>query len=207
MAILYIMLLCDSVIAGFFIGENGVAAINAITPVTNIITFFANIVTVGTGILYSRAIGAMDKKRADALFGQGLILNAAIALCCAAALLLGKDLYFAANGVTGEIYALASDYYRWTPLCALFAVFNAYIGQMVYTDGDETCTNISYVFQIVGNVALSIALVRSWACRESYWARCWATRWGSRCRWRTSCAGATRCASHGTFRSAICGRP
>lgn len=159
MAVIYIMLLCDSIIAGFFIGENGVAAINAITPVTNIITFFANIVTVGTGILYSRAIGAMDKKRADALFGQGLILNAAIALCCSAALLLGKDVYFAANGVTGEIYALASDYYKWTPLCALFTIFNTYIGQMVYTDGDETCTNISYVFQIVGNVALSIALV------------------------------------------------
>ena len=41
MAIIYVMLLCDSIIAGLFIGETGVAAINAITPVTGITTFFA----------------------------------------------------------------------------------------------------------------------------------------------------------------------
>ena len=38
-AVMYIMLLCDSIIAGYFIGESGVAAINAITPVTGIVTF------------------------------------------------------------------------------------------------------------------------------------------------------------------------
>lgn len=33
-AVMYIMLLCDSVLAGLFIGKTGVAAINAITPIT-----------------------------------------------------------------------------------------------------------------------------------------------------------------------------
>ena len=160
MAIIYLMLLCDSIIAGMFIGETGVAAINAITPVTGITTFFANIITIGTGILYSRAIGAMNKKHADELYGQGLILSVAVSLFCAVMLLLGKELYFSVNGVTGDIYILASDYYKWTPLCAVFTILNSYIGQMVYTDGDETCTNISYVLQIIGNIAVSIILVR-----------------------------------------------
>ncbi len=40
-AVMYIMLLCDSIIAGYFIGEIGVAAINAITPVTGHVTFFS----------------------------------------------------------------------------------------------------------------------------------------------------------------------
>ena len=31
-AVMYIMLLCDSIIAGYYIGASGVAAINAITP-------------------------------------------------------------------------------------------------------------------------------------------------------------------------------
>ena len=39
MAVIYIMLLCDNIIAGYFIGEAGVAAINAVTPVTGIVTF------------------------------------------------------------------------------------------------------------------------------------------------------------------------
>ena len=35
-AVMYIMLLCDSIIAGYFIGGSGVAAINAITPVIGV---------------------------------------------------------------------------------------------------------------------------------------------------------------------------
>ena len=41
-AVMYIMLLCDSIIAGYFVGESGVAAINAITPITGIVTFFGD---------------------------------------------------------------------------------------------------------------------------------------------------------------------
>ena len=169
MAIIYVMLLCDSIIAGLFIGENGVAAINAITPVTGITTFFANIISIGTGILYSRSIGAMNKKHADELFGQGMILNVAVALLSSVILLLGKNLYFDINGVSGEIYELASEYYKWTPLCAVLTILNSYIGNMVYTDGDETCTNISYVLQIVGNIALSLILVKPFGMQGIIW--------------------------------------
>ena len=169
MAIIYVMLLCDSIIAGLFIGENGVAAINAITPVTGITTFFANIISIGTGILYSRSIGAMNKKHADELFGQGMILNVAVALLSFVLLLLGKNLYFDINGVSGEIYELASEYYKWTPLCAVLTILNSYIGNMVYTDGDETCTNISYVLQIVGNIALSLILVKPFGMQGIIW--------------------------------------
>lgn len=160
MAIIYVMLLCDSIIAGLFIGENGVAAINTITPVTGITTFFACIISIGSGILYSRAIGAMDKKHADELFGQGMILSVLMALLSSVLLFVGKDLYFSINGVTGDIYDLASDYYKWTPLCAVFAILNSYISNMVYTDGDETCTNLSYVLQVAGNIAVSLILVK-----------------------------------------------
>ncbi len=42
-AVMYIMLLCDSIIVGYFVGQSGVAAINAITPVTGIVTFFGDL--------------------------------------------------------------------------------------------------------------------------------------------------------------------
>ena len=158
LAVLYIMLLCDTIIAGFFIGEMGVAAINAVTPVTGIVTFFSTVIAIGSGILYSREIGAMNKRRADEIFGQGLILSIAIAAFSALALALGREVYFRANGVTGEIYELAGAYYRWTPLNAVLSVTVNYLTQMVYTDGDETCNNISYGCQIVGNIVLSVVL-------------------------------------------------
>ena len=161
LAVLYIMLLCDTIIAGYFIGEKGVAAINAVTPVTGIVTFLSTVIAIGSGILYSREIGAMNKRRADEIFGQGLILSIAIAAFSASALALGRELYFRANGVTGEIYELASAYYRWTPLNAVLNVTVNYLTQMVYTDGDETCNNISYGCQIGGNIVLSVLLARS----------------------------------------------
>ena len=138
MAVLYIMLLCDNIIAGFFIGEKGVAAINAVAPVTGIITFFSTVIAIGSGILYSREIGEMNKRRADEIYGQGMILSIAIAVFSALALALCRDVYFRANGVTGEIYELASAYYQWTPLNAALSVIVNYLTQMVYTDGDET---------------------------------------------------------------------
>ena len=161
MAVMYVMLLCNSIIAGYFIGETGVAAINAVAPVTGIVTFFSTVIAIGSGILYSREIGTMNKHRADEIYGQGLILSIAIAIFCALALLLGREAYFRANGVTGEIYELASAYYQWMPLNAVLSVMVSYLTQMVYTDGDEACNNLSYGVLIGGNIVLSVLLARS----------------------------------------------
>ena len=57
-AVMYLMLLSDSIIAGFFIGEAGVAGINAITPVTAIVTFFGDLVSTGVGIVFAQEVGA-----------------------------------------------------------------------------------------------------------------------------------------------------
>ena len=162
MAVVYIMLLCDNIIAGYFIGETGVAAINAVTPVTGIVTFFSTVISIGSGILYSREIGAMNKRRADEIYGQGMILSIAIAAISALLLILCRDIYFWANGVTGEIYELARVYYRWTPLNTALSVMVSYLTQMVYTDGDETANNLSYGLQIGGNIIFSVLLARSY---------------------------------------------
>ncbi len=158
MAILYIMLLCDNIIAGYFFGGNGVAAINTVTPVTGATAFLSNIIPIGSGILYSRRIGAMEKRRADEIFGQGLILSIGVAAASALLLILFRSAYFRFNGVEGEIYELAVVYYRWMPLNAALSVPVGYLTQMVYTDGDEVCNNVAYLLQIGGNLLFSILL-------------------------------------------------
>lgn len=160
MAILYVMLLCDNIIAGHFIGEKGVAAINAITPITGVVTFASSIISIGSGILYSREIGAMNKQRANKIYGQGVILTISVALISMAALFLCRNIYFDANGVTGEIRELADEYYSLAPFNAALSVLFAYFSQMVYTDGDEAVNNVSYGLQIFGNIIASVILVR-----------------------------------------------
>ena len=160
-AVMYLMLLSDSIIAGYFIGPSGVAGINAITPVTAIVTFFGDLLSTGVGIVFSREVGAMRKKRANEIYGQGLILSIGLGLISALLLLVFQDAYFRLNGVTGEILENALAYYRLVPVNAFLTIVIFYLEQMVYSDGDELCNNICYGFQIGGNIICSILLTRS----------------------------------------------
>ena len=157
-AVMYFMLLSDSIIAGFFIGQTGVAAINAITPITGIVTFFGDLVSTGVGIVFTREIGAMRKKRADEIYGQGLIISISIGLLSALTIFLIQDVYFSANGIQGEMLEQALRYYRLTPINAFLTIVIFYLEQMVYSDGDELCNNICYGFQIGGNILFSVIL-------------------------------------------------
>ena len=161
MAILYIMLLCDKIVAGLFIGENGVAAVNAITPITGVVTFASSIISIGSSILYSREIGAMNQKRANKIYGQGVILTLSVALLSMVTLFLCRNVYFGALGVSSEIRGLAEEFYRLVPVNAALSVLFAYYSQMVYTDGDETVNTVSYILQIISNIIASIMFVRA----------------------------------------------
>ena len=159
-AVIYLMLLSDSIIAGYFIGASGVAGINAITPVTAIVTFFGDLVSTGVGIVFARETGAMRKDRADKIYGQGLIISIGMGLLSALLIFLSRDMYFAVSGVTGDILNNALEYYRLVPINAFLTIVIFYLEQMVYSDGDELCNNICYGFQIGGNVILSIILTK-----------------------------------------------
>ncbi|MBQ5364858.1 MAG: hypothetical protein IIU49_02190, partial [Spirochaetales bacterium] len=159
-AVMYLMLLSDSIIAGYFIGEAGVAGINAITPVTAIVTFFGDLVSTGVGIVFTREIGAMRKKRADEIYGQGLIVSIGLGLISALLILVLRNAYFNLSGITGEILEKALQYYSLVPINAFLTIVIFYLEQMVYSDGDELCNNICYGFQIGGNIILSIILTK-----------------------------------------------
>ena len=159
-AVMYLMLLSDSIIAGYFVGQAGVAGINAITPITAIITFFGDLGSTGVGIVFAREVGAMRKERADEIYGQGLIISIGVGLISALMLFVFQNLYFQASGITGDILEAALQYYRFVPINAFLTVVIFYLEQMVFSDGDELCNTICYGFQIGGNIICSIILTR-----------------------------------------------
>ena len=159
-AVMYLMLLSDSIIAGHFIGSSGVAAINAITLVTAIVTFFGDLLSTGVGIVFTREIGAMRKDRANEIYGQGLILSVGIGLLSAFLIFALQNVYFSVAGITGDILKHALEYYRLVPINAFLTIVIFYLEQMVYSDGDELCNNICYGFQIGGNIIFSVILTR-----------------------------------------------
>lgn len=157
-AVMYLMLLSDSIIAGFFIGETGVAGINAIAPITAIITFFGDLGSTGVGIVFAREVGAMRKHRADEIYGQGLIICIGVGLISAILIVLMRDVYFEVSGITGDILDKALQYYQLAPLNAFLTIVIFFLEQMVYSDGDELCNGICYGFQIGGNIICSVIL-------------------------------------------------
>ena len=159
-AVMYLMLLSDSIIAGFFIGESGVAGINAITPVTAVVTFFGDLGSTGVGIVFTREVGAMRKRRADEIFGQGLIISIGLGLISALLIFVFQSAYFSVSGITGETLNQATEYYRLVPINAFLTIVIFYLEQMVYSDGDELCNNICYAFQIGGNIICSVILTK-----------------------------------------------
>ena len=159
-AVMYLMLLSDSIIAGHFIGPSGVAGINAITPVTAIVTFFGDLVSTGVGIVFTREVGAMRKDRANEIYGQGLIISIGMGLLSALLILVFQNTYFSISGITGDILEKALEYYRLVPINAFLTIVIFYLEQMVYSDGDELCNNICYGFQIGGNIICSVILAK-----------------------------------------------
>ena len=159
-AVMYLMLLSDSIIAGQFIGPSGVAGINAITPLTAILTFFGDLGSTGVGIVFTREVGAMKKDRANEIYSQGLIISIGMGLLSALLILVMQNTYFAVSGITGEILELALEYYRLVPINAFLTIVIFYLEQMVYSDGDELCNNICYGFQVGGNIIASVILAR-----------------------------------------------
>ncbi len=160
MAIVYLMLLCDNIIAGLFLGTDGVAAINLVAPLIGITTFLSLCISSGMSIMYGRAIGAADRKRADQIYSLGVIATAVIAVIIPLMLIVLKETYFRMSGAQGTILNLAREYYWLLPLDAFLTIICTYIEQAVFFDGDEQLETLSYVAQIGGNIVLSIFLAK-----------------------------------------------
>lgn len=60
-----LMLMVDTVLAGHTVGEEGISAMNVMTPVVNFMVFTGTITAAGVSICYAEAMGRVDKKRAD----------------------------------------------------------------------------------------------------------------------------------------------
>ena len=160
MAMAYIMSLCDSVIAGRMIGADGVVAVNMAAPLFGVTIFLASCISEGISIIYTRAIGGMRRKKADQIFGMGLMVTVIIACLITILLISVRQVYFENAGAGGTVLGYAMEYYRFLPLYGPLMIICQYMEQMVYSDGDEKLVMLSYMVQIAGNVVVSVILAK-----------------------------------------------
>lgn len=145
-------------IVGHILGEQELAAINVVKPFHSVSIFLASLVSIGTSVFYSYEIGKFERDKANALFGQGVILSSGAGLLMLITGIIGKTPYFNYLALSDSAAALASDYYFYYQFVILLLPLYTVLLDLVYSDGDGLICNISSGVQIIVNVAASVFL-------------------------------------------------
>ena len=159
-----IVLLTDTVLAGHFVGETGISAMNVITPVASITAFIGTTTAIGVSICYAEAMGRADKKRADELFGMSLLLAVVSGLSIFVLTEIGIDNYLLFLRLDAEpldkteVIADVYEYYAVYKFALILEPVMVLLSTMVFNDGDEVISNAESIIDIFGNLIMSLIL-------------------------------------------------
>ena len=154
--------LTDAMLAGHILGEKALSAINLFWPCIEFQFFFCSAIASGTAILYSRAVGDFDARRASEVFSNGLLL------AVLAGIGLGVGLCFlcrpitAFYGISNETVGYLSDYWYAYGVVALFFPIYVYLNTMVVCDGDRAVGIFAFAAEIVVNAIASYFLCKAY---------------------------------------------
>ncbi len=152
MAVNFLVTLVGSLIAGNMIGPDGLAGVGVCTPVFACASFFAALLSVGSGLVFSQAMGAFDERRAAGVWSQTAAIAIAVGLVTGVLMLAGGSFYMNFNGVQGEILRQAQSYWRWQALQMALTPIVLLIMAMVYSDGDSVVATIAGAVYVGGTV-------------------------------------------------------
>ena len=158
--VITVLTLSDSVIAGVMLGEDAVAAICLVVPAYSLAGFWGCLVALGVPIIYNRAMGEFDKKKADRCFAFGLFMSLLMGVILFVTFMVIGDAYLRFYEPSSIVFGAAKDYFFWYKFTFLLLPLYTLMYVMVLADGDETLSMVSGIVQIVGNIVCSIVLVK-----------------------------------------------
>ena len=146
----------DMILAGLFFGVPGVSAVSVGAPLSSWFSFLIMIFVNGCRIIYPEEIGRFDKESANQYFSTAMTVAIILSVVSMIIMLLVGNHYFDIFKLTGETLKLSVDYVKYYRFVYTLAPLTAFIGQMVYCDGDTKLCTISNIVFIIGNIVLSI---------------------------------------------------
>ena len=162
MAVVFLMSLSDTLIAGNMLGEEAIVGLNVVTPLLTIISFVSMMIGTGTAYRFSYEMGSFHEEQANRFAGQGGILAIIASLVMCLAVFFGQNFYFDFMGTSEEVMQYTKAYYSWYPLIAATYPPFILIQDLIYANGDtKTCTTANMV-QVFGNIAVSIICCHFW---------------------------------------------
>lgn len=150
----------DTIFVGHWIGATAIAAINIVLPISFFIAALGMAIGVGGSSILSRALGAGNKAKAFATFGNQISLSALFSLGLAVLGLSFADTLIVLFGGKGELFHYAKIYYviilYGIPFLALAMMGNA----IMRAEGKARFSMIAMIIPSVVNLVLDYILMK-----------------------------------------------
>ena len=157
MAITYILMLTDNVVAGQFVDE-AVAAMTLVEPILTLIFFLSYMVADGLAMMFSYAKGRSDQLKANQLFSMGMICSVVMGVVVTIILVVFRTEILSMWEISPELMNYAVDYYRGLMFVALPCILNIYFYTIYVAEGEEDICVRASIAMFVVNVVLDILL-------------------------------------------------
>lgn len=153
--LMFLVAMMGNVLAGRFLGEQGLAGVALAAPLVSVANFLFALVGIGLGINYSQRRGRLDRDGAESVFMQGVWASLLFGVALALGAHLLREPYFAFMGAEPETLIHARAYWRWFPLGLLFMFLTNVVTVCCYSDGDTGFATAGVVGQFVVSLAVS----------------------------------------------------
>ena len=160
MVLTAVMGIVDALVAGILLGEDAVAGVCLVLPVSSLTSFFAVCFSYGVPILYARKTGTFRQEEADQCFGVGLTVISCVGMVLFALILFFGNAYLKSYEASGPVYEHAREYLSWTKYAVLLLPLNELMDGMLFADGDEKTSLAANLAQGIVKVVLSVILCR-----------------------------------------------
>ncbi len=160
MVVTVLLTIVDFILAGRMLGEEALAGVNLVAPLSSAAYFMTAVFTLGIPIMYSKEMGKFAKDKADQVFGFGLLISIILGVLLFLTAFFGGDAYLRFFNIGDTVYSYAKAYLFWTCFVFLIMPIQSFISSMLFADGDETLASTADIVQAVGNLPLSIFLCK-----------------------------------------------
>ena len=146
----------DALLAGHFLGEAAVSAVQVPQPMALVFMFLIQIFVAGCRILYAEEIGRYDQKKANDYFSTALTIALALSALLFLFILIASEATLHIYHLSDDVYVLAKEYLRYYKYVYIFSPLISFLGAMVYCDGDTKTSVLATVLYTLTNFLLSI---------------------------------------------------
>ena len=160
MSISYVLILTDNIVAGQFIGDEAVAAMTLVAPITTLIFFLSYMVADGLAMMFSYAKGKNDRDKANELFSMGVIASVAVSVVLTIIFVAFDEKILSLWKISPHMMTYALEYYHGLMFLSAPAMLNIFFYTIYVAEGEEKiCVQASAAMFVV-NMVLDILLCR-----------------------------------------------